>query len=215
MNTTVITMDNMEEIFGKIAYRKIGRLVSVGEGEEALRLYWLSLIGDYELIDDSRVYRNRNDLINTIIVQMLPLFENGQLELTEDAYKRICRIVYAYLYKEGLVSYKSNLRRHESLDSLVNYVGAVDAEDKQYINATLWSEQDALTATLRKIADLITASGYKQADRLLQILPYIGNQSVREISNIIGISKSSVDRRISKIRKILADNGYISSKDFK
>ena len=236
-NKDIVTREELQKVFLKIAVKKIGRMVSAGMGDESLRRFWLEVIGGYELIPideqkrvetvtktlpngkkvivtktvteniNMRVYPARNELINTLYEYMLPLCNSdGSLTMSQENIHRIYRIIDAWLYKEGLRSLKGNLRLTETLDSVVDYIGAEDA-DKVFASVNIWEKPDHHTEMLHTLYKLIENSGYKYADGLLKILPYLGNTSVREIAQIFGVSKSAIDKRIHKIRSILADMG--------
>ena len=239
-NKDIVTKEELQKVFLKIAVKKIGRMVSAGMGDEPLRRFWLDLIGGYELIPvdekkhiqtvtktlangkkvivtktvtekiDIRVYPARNELINTLYEYMLPLCNSdGSLTMSHENIRRIYRIIDAWLYKEGLRSLKGNLRLTESLDSVVDYIGAEDA-DKVFASVNIWEKPDNHTELLHALYKLIQNSGYKYADGLIKILPYLGNTSTTDIGKIFGVSQQAIVKRIQKIRNILADMGITS-----
>ena len=233
----VVTKEELQKVFLKIAVKKIGRMVSAGMGDESLRRFWLELIGGYELIPvdeqkrvetvtktlpngkkvivtktvtenvNMRVYPARNELINTLYEYMLPLCNSGgSLTMSQENIHRIYRIIDAWLYKEGLRSLKGNLRLTESLESVADYIGYEDA-DKVFASVNIWEKPDAHTELLHTLYKLIENSGYKYADGLLKILPYLGNTTYEDIGKIFGVSRMAICKRVQKIKSILADMG--------
>ena len=161
----------------------------------------------YRKCEPMRVYPERNELINTLYEHMLPLCNSdGSLTMSHDNIRRIYRVIDAWLYKEGLRSLKGNLRLTEALDSVVDYIGHEDA-NKVFASVNIWEKPDNHTEMLHALYKLIQSSGYKYADGLLKILPYLGNTSETDIGKIFGVSQQAINKRVHKIRNILAEIG--------